>query len=61
MNKEIKNNFTDLEKIKLKKFGDAPNDIQDKIEQNINIFKTIGNTIDLYTEKFIKTFIKLNE
>lgn len=60
MENEIINNFKELEKFKLKKYGNAPDKIQNNIEQNMNFFKTIASTIDLFTEKLIKTFVKMN-
>lgn len=60
MKNEIKNNFTELEKFKLKKYGSVPDDIQKNIEQNMSFFKTVAETIDLFTEKLIKTFVKMN-
>ena len=54
------NNFTKLEELNIKKFGSAPKKIQENIERNMSVFKRIGDTVDLFTEKFIKTFIKMN-
>lgn len=54
------NNFKDLEKYKITKFGESPDNIKNNIEKNINIFKTIGETVELFTDKLIKTFIKIN-
>jgi hypothetical protein len=59
-NKTMENNFTKLERLNIKKFGSAPKDIQDNINKNLSVFKTIGETVELFTEKFIKTFIKMN-
>ncbi len=61
MDDNIKNNFTELETLKLKKYGNPPSDIQDKIDKNISLLKTVGNTIELFSEKLIKTIIKLNK
>ena len=58
--KQIKNNFTELEKRKLEKYGKPPAGIQDNIDKNIRLLKTVGDSIELFTEKFIKTFVKLN-
>ncbi len=55
-----KNNFRQLENLKIKKHGEAPKKVLDNIEQNLVFFKTIGQTIELFTDKFIKTFIKMN-
>ena len=55
-----KNNFQELENFKVKKHGEAPKGVRDNIENNIVFFKTIGETIELFTDKFIKTFIKMN-
>ena len=60
MMKRIKNNFTELEKRKLQKYGKPPADIQNNIDRNIHLLKTMGDSIELFTEKFIKTFIKMN-
>lgn len=54
------NNFKQLEKYKLKKFGEAPHKVNENIENNKNLFKTIGETMDLFTEKLVKTIIKIN-
>ena len=54
------NNFKELENHKIKKFGNSPDNIQKNIEQNISIYKTIGDTLELYTDKLIKTIIKIN-
>jgi len=59
-NKTMENNFTKLENLNIKKFGSAPKGVQENIEKNFTMFKTIGETIELFTEKFIKTFIKMN-
>lgn len=56
----MENNFKKLEEYNIKKYGAAPKQIQENIENNINVFKTIGETIELFTDKFIKTFIKMN-
>jgi len=56
----MKNNFKELEAYNVKKYGSAPKKVQENIENNLGLFKTIGETIDLFTEKFIKTFIKMN-
>ena len=58
--KQFKNNFTELEKQKLKKYGKPPLDLQGNIDRNINLLKTMGDSIELFTEKFIKTLIKMN-
>lgn len=60
MENDVKNNFKELEEFKLKKYGNAPDNIQDNIEQNMNFFKTIASTVELFTEKLIKTFVKMN-
>jgi len=57
---QVKNNFQELENFKVKKYGEAPKGVRDNIENNIVFFKTIGETIELFTDKFIKTFIKMN-
>ena len=57
---KIKNNFQELESYKIKKHGEAPKKVQDNIEKNLVFFKTIGHTVELFTDKFIKTFIKMN-
>lgn len=54
------NNFKELEKYKIRKFGNSPDIIKKNIEQNISIYKTIGDTLELYTDKLIKTIIKIN-
>jgi hypothetical protein len=54
------NIFKQLEKYKLKKFGEAPDKISENIEKNKNLFATIGETMDLFTEKLVKTIIKIN-
>lgn len=56
----MKNNFEELENLKIKKHGKAPKKVQENIESNLQLFKTVGYTIDLFTEKFIKTFVKMN-
>jgi len=57
---ERKNNFQELEDFKVRKHGEAPREVHDKIDKNIVFLKTIGQTIELFTDKFLKTFIKMN-
>lgn len=54
------NNFKELEKYKLEKFGSVPDKVNDNIEKNKNLLVTIGQTMDLFTEKLVKTIIKIN-
>jgi hypothetical protein len=55
------NNFKELEDYKIKKFGAVPPKINDNIEKNKNLLTTISETMDLFTDKFIKTIIKINK
>lgn len=55
-----KNNFKELEKYKLEKYGTAPDKVNDSIDRNRNLFIAIGQTLDLFTEKLVKTISKIN-
>ena len=56
-----RNNFKELEEYKIKKFGAVPPKVNDNIEKNKNLLTTISETMDLFTDKFIKTIIKINK
>lgn len=55
------NNFKELEKWKLENAGEIPQKVEDNINKNIELFRTIGESLDLFTEKLIKTIIEINK
>ncbi|MGE5354714.1 MAG: hypothetical protein ACM3PT_00605 [Deltaproteobacteria bacterium] len=56
-----KNNFKELENYKIEEFGEVPKKVIENVEKNRNLFSTIGETLDLFTEKMIQTIIKINK
>ncbi len=55
------NNFKELEKWKLENAGEIPQKVEENINKNIELFKTIGESLDLFTEKLVKTIIEINK
>lgn len=54
------NNFKELENRKIEKYGEASEKIIENIESNMNVYKSIADTVDLFTDKLIQVFIKIN-
>jgi hypothetical protein len=55
------NNFKELEKWKLENAGEIPQEVENNITKNIELFKTIGESMDLFTEKLVKTIIEISK
>ncbi len=55
-----KNSFEALEFENLRDYGEPDIVVKDNIDRNVSLFTTIGETVELYTGKFIKSIIKMN-
>lgn len=55
------NNFKELEKWKLENAGEIPPKVEENINKNIELFKVIGESLDLFTEKLVQTIIEINK
>lgn len=55
------NNFKELEKWKLENAGEIPQKVEENINNNIELFKVIGESLDLFTEKLVQTIIEINK
>ncbi len=55
-----KNSFKELECEHIRNYGEPNIVIKDNIDRNISLFHVIGDTVELYTGKFIKSIIRMN-
>ncbi len=60
-NIEEKNSFKELEYENIENYGEPDSSVKNNIDRNISLFTTIGETIELYTGKFIKSILKMNQ
>ncbi len=60
-NKNKKNSFKELERENIRNYGEPDISVKHNIDRNRSLFTTIGETIELYTGKFIRSILKMNQ